>query len=115
MLNERIGNGSSNNQPTVDSAMIDSFINELLHHRRQNSEDSGVGEGRSSINRTPDALTSVDCVDDALFLNHTDYATLPVHMEHQRADPHPAAVLDDSHLKVKSVKQHHHWLYQANI
>ena len=26
---------------------INSLIDDLLHHKRQNSEDSGVGEGKS--------------------------------------------------------------------
>jgi len=29
----------------ADQATIDSLIEDLLHHKRQNSEDSGVGEG----------------------------------------------------------------------
>ena len=41
MLNQR---GFTNNS-SADQATIDSLINDFLHHRRQNSEDSGVGEG----------------------------------------------------------------------
>ncbi|CAF5056505.1 unnamed protein product, partial [Rotaria sp. Silwood1] len=65
MLNHRINTNNS----SADQATIDSLIDDLLHHKRQNSEDSGVGEGRNSINRTPDALSSTDYVDDPLFLN----------------------------------------------
>ncbi len=30
----------------ADQATIDLLIEDLLHHKRQNSEDSGVGEGK---------------------------------------------------------------------
>lgn len=43
MLNERI----NTNNPAADQATIDSLIEDLLHHKRQSSEDSGVGEGNS--------------------------------------------------------------------
>ncbi|CAF1080886.1 unnamed protein product [Didymodactylos carnosus] len=76
MLNERC----SGNLLSDQQAGIDSFL-ELLHHRRQNSEDSGVGEGRNSINRTPDALTTSD---DSMFLNPIDYGKFPVEMEVQQ-------------------------------
>lgn len=49
MLNDRI----TTNNPTADQATIDSLIEDLLHHKRQNSEDSGVGEGnQQSIGKT---------------------------------------------------------------
>jgi hypothetical protein len=41
MLNQRI----HTNNAAADQATIDSLIEDLLHHKRQNSEDSGVGEG----------------------------------------------------------------------
>ncbi|UJR26429.1 hypothetical protein I4U23_007760 [Adineta vaga] len=56
-----------NNHTSIDHTGLDSLIDDLMHHKRQNSEDSGVGEGRNSINRTPDALSSMDCTDDPLF------------------------------------------------
>ncbi|CAF0790397.1 unnamed protein product [Rotaria sp. Silwood1] len=110
MLNHRINTNNS----SADQATIDSLIDDLLHHKRQNSEDSGVGEGRNSINRTPDALSSTDYVDDPLFLNQADYAAIPVDMELPVQDPQPMAVLDDTQLKIKSIKQNHQWLYHAN-
>jgi uncharacterized protein YbdZ (MbtH family) len=111
MLNQRINTNNS----AADQATIDSLIEDLLHHKRQNSEDSGVGEGRNSINRTPDALSSMDCADESLFPNQADYATFPVDINLPVQDPHPIAVLDDSQLKIKSVKQNHHWHYHAHI
>lgn len=42
MLNQR---GNTTNS-AADQATIDSLIEDLLHHKRQNSEDSGVGEGK---------------------------------------------------------------------
>jgi len=42
MLNQRINTNNS----AADQATIDSLIEDLLHHKRQNSEDSGVGEGK---------------------------------------------------------------------
>ena len=42
MLNQRI----NTNNPIADQAMIDSLIDDILHHKRHNSEDSGVGEGQ---------------------------------------------------------------------
>ncbi len=47
MLNQRI----NTNNPAADQATIDSLIEDLLHHKRQNSEDSGVGEGNSKITK----------------------------------------------------------------
>ena len=41
MLNQR--------NSSLDQGTIDSLINDLLHHKRQNSEDSGVGEGNLKI------------------------------------------------------------------
>ncbi|CAF0903104.1 unnamed protein product [Didymodactylos carnosus] len=77
MLNDRCNvNLSSDQQANIDSIL------ELLHHRRQNSEDSGVGEGRSSINRTPDALVSGD---DSMFLNPIDYGNFPMEMDVQQS------------------------------
>ncbi|CAF4964994.1 unnamed protein product, partial [Rotaria magnacalcarata] len=40
MLNHRV----TTNNPTIDQTTLDSLIDELLHHKRQSSEDSGVGE-----------------------------------------------------------------------
>jgi len=101
MLNQRI----NTNNPSADQATIDSLIEDLLHHKRQNSEDSGVGEGRNSINRTPDALTSMDCADDSLFPIQADYATFPVDINLPVQDPRPTTVLDDSQLKMKSINK----------
>lgn len=42
MLNQRI----NTNNPAADQATIDSLIDDILRHKRQNSEDSGVGEGK---------------------------------------------------------------------
>jgi hypothetical protein len=42
MLNQRI----NTNNPSADQATIDSLIDDLLHHKRHSSEDSGVGEGK---------------------------------------------------------------------
>jgi hypothetical protein len=47
MLNQRI----NTNNPAADQATIDSLIEDLLHHKRQNSEDSGVGEGNFKIRK----------------------------------------------------------------
>lgn len=49
MLNERI----NTNNPIADQATIDSLIEDLLHHKRQNSEDSGVGEGNQQSIKSP--------------------------------------------------------------
>lgn len=106
------------NCSAADQATIDALIEDLLHHKRQNSEDSGVGEGRASINRTPDALSSMDCNDDILFPNQADYATFPVDINLPVQDHHhhhPTAHLDDSQLKMKSVKQYPAWHYHANL
>lgn len=83
MLNDRM----TTNNASADPALLDSFMEDLLHHKRQNSEDSGVGEGkfsfhyhiqqsifflfigRNSMSRTPDALSSTDYTEDPLFLN----------------------------------------------
>ncbi|CAF5199583.1 unnamed protein product [Rotaria magnacalcarata] len=111
MLNHRV----TTNNPTIDQTTLDSLIDELLHHKRQNSEDSGVGEGRNSMSRTPDALSSTDYVDDPLFLNQADYASIPVDMELPVQDRRPMVVLGDSQLKIKSMKHNHQWLYHANI
>ena len=85
MLNQNFGTNNS----AADQAMMASLLEDLLHHRRQNSEDSGLGEGkfrdrekmidhsvllfsgRNSINRTPDALSSMDCMDDPMGSNQT--------------------------------------------
>ncbi|CAF1450863.1 unnamed protein product [Rotaria magnacalcarata] len=111
MLNHRV----TTNNPTIDQTTLDSLIDELLHHKRQSSEDSGVGEGRNSMSRTPDALSSTDYVDDPLFLNQADYASIPVDMELPVQDRRPMVVLGDSQLKIKSMKHNHQWLYHANI
>lgn len=87
MLNQNFGTNNS----AAEQAMMASLLEDLLHHRRQNSEDSGLGEGkfregekekidhfilffpsgRNSINRTPDALSSMDCMDDPMDSNQT--------------------------------------------
>ncbi|CAF1099325.1 unnamed protein product [Adineta steineri] len=103
-------NPNANNVPP-DQATIDALIEDYFHHKRQNSEDSGVGEGRNSINRTPDALSSMDCIDDPLFSNQADYATFPVEMDLPVQDPRPITILGDSQLNIKSVKQNHQWFY----
>ena len=41
MLNQRI----QTNNPAADQTTIDALIDDLLHHKRQNSEDSGLGDG----------------------------------------------------------------------
>lgn len=108
MLNQRI----QSNHSATDQATIDSLIDDLLHHKRQNSEDSGLGDGRASINRTPDALSSMDYMDDPLLSNQADYATFPVDMDLPVQDPRPTAMSDDPHLKIKS---RHPWIYHTNI
>ena len=42
ILNSRM----TGNNPASDQATIDSLIDDLLHHKRQSSEDSGVSEGK---------------------------------------------------------------------
>lgn len=94
MLEQQLHNNSNTNQIS-DTEALEMLIDNILHHKRQNSEDSGLGEGncipihelirvsgslmhdsrsnsgRNSINRTPDALSSMDCMDDPLLPNHT--------------------------------------------
>jgi hypothetical protein len=43
MLNQRF----HTNHPTADQTAIDALIDDMLHHKRQSSEDSGLGEGKS--------------------------------------------------------------------
>ncbi|CAF1473672.1 unnamed protein product [Adineta ricciae] len=105
---------NQHNHTPNDHTALDSLIDDLLHHKRQNSEDSGVGEGRNSINRTPDALSSMDCNDDPLFPNQADYATFPVEMDHPVQDPRPVGVLGGSQLKMKPIKSNHPWFYHNN-
>jgi len=102
----------SSDHPGTDQAALESLIDDLLHHKRQNSEDSGLGDGRASINRTPDALTSMDYMDDPLSSNQADYATFPVDMDLPVQDPRPMVMSDNSQLKMKS---HHPWLYHTNM
>jgi hypothetical protein len=42
MLNQRM----NSNNPPPDQATIDALIEDLIQHKRHNSEDSGVGEGK---------------------------------------------------------------------
>lgn len=94
MLNQR----TQTNHSSTEQTTIDSLIDDLLHHKRQNSEDSGLGDGislslvsilsmhhrhhsslgRASINRTPDALSSMDCMDDPLAGNQAGRFTFEI-------------------------------------
>lgn len=52
---------NQHNHTSNDHAALDSLIDDLLHHKRQNSEDSGVGEGSfviiySSLNKLHDKI-----------------------------------------------------------
>lgn len=114
MLEQHLHNNSNTNQIS-DTAALEMLIDNILHHKRQNSEDSGLGEGRNSINRTPDALSSMDCMDDPLLPNHTDYATFPVDMDLPTQSTRQIPILEDSRNKNKSsITNQNPWTYHAN-
>jgi len=69
-LNQRT---NTNNQSLVDETALELLIDDLLLHQRQDSTDSGLDDGRCSINQTYDGLNSIDFHDNLLFPDTSDY------------------------------------------